>query len=255
METSRGNITVSGTRAETVPDRHVAAIHTGLRWAIVHRASRLARARRFQLFRRMIAMLPRPISILDVGGTTEFWVQHGCAGDYSLRITLVNLTPQDRRFDNIEAQVGDATDLREFKNRAFDVVFSNSVIEHLSTFDNQRAMAREVRRVGCGYWVQTPNYWCPIEPHFHFIGWQWLPEIVRVAILRRRDCGWRQRTPDVEHARALVREIRLLKRGELLRLFPDAHIVPERVLGLTKSWIVVGGSLLKLPGQSPTPHG
>ncbi len=89
--------------------------------------------------------------------------------------------------------------------------------------------------------MQTPNYWFPIEPHFQFIGWQWLPESTRVAILRRRKCGWRAKTPDPERARELVREVRLMTKRELQQLFPPARIAPERFVGLTKSWIAIGG--------------
>jgi hypothetical protein len=102
-------------------------------------------------------------------------------------------------------------------------------------------MASEVRRVGRRYWVQTPNYWFPFEPHFHFVGWQWLPEDWRVGLLRRRDCGWRTRTRDPERARALVREVRLLRRQELESMFPEARLESERMMGLVKSWIAIGG--------------
>ena len=69
----------------------------------------------------------------------------------------------------------DATNLHEFGDASFDIAFSNSVIEHLSTFENQARMAAEVRRVARAYWVQTPNFWFPIEPHFLVPAWHWLP--------------------------------------------------------------------------------
>src|ERR1017187_2845994 len=52
-----------------------------------------------------------------------------------------------------------------FRDAAFDVVFSNSVIEHVGDAQSQRAFAREVARVGRAYWVQTPNRWFPVEQH------------------------------------------------------------------------------------------
>lgn len=113
--------------------------------------------------------------------------------------------------------VGDATAL-DHPDRSFDLAFSNSVIEHLFTWENQQRMADEVRRVARAYWVQTPNYWFPVEPHYLIPGWQWLPLGARERMLRG------------------AREIRLLRRGELARLFPDASLLPERVGGLVKSW-------------------
>jgi hypothetical protein len=121
------------------------------------------------------------------------------------------------------------------------VVFSNSVIEHLFTFEAQAAMAREVTRVGRAFCVQTPNFWFPLEPHFLVPGWQWLPEAARVALIRRRACGWRGPCPDLDDARATVREVRLMRRRELERLFPGATIEEERLGGLVKSFVVHGG--------------
>jgi methyltransferase family protein len=205
------------------------------------------RARRFGLFEGLAAPLPRPLRILDVGGTNEFWEHRGWAGREDVQITLLNLAPQRRRHENIVPVVGDATAV-EAEDRAFDVAFSNSVIEHLFDAASQRAMAREIQRVGRAYWVQTPNFWFPIEPHFLMPGWQWLPESTRVAIIRRRACGWRGPCEDADEARSVVREIRLLRRRELRKLFPGARIVAERFGGAVKSWIALDG----FPSPSPT---
>jgi hypothetical protein len=198
------------------------------------------RARRFEEFERRTARLPRPLSILDVGGTTEYWEARGWADRPGVEVTLVNLTGSEQRYENLKPAVGDATSL-EYEDGAFDLVFSNSVIEHLFTLENQRAMAREVRRLGRAYWVQTPNFYFPIEPHFLAPAWHWLPVSARVAILRRRAVGWNGRCPDPEHARRIVTEHRLMRRSELKALFPEATLVPERVAGLVKSWTAVYG--------------
>jgi hypothetical protein len=208
------------------------------------------RARRFQVFEDLVRGLPRPLRIIDVGGTTEFWEHRGWAGRSDVQITMVNLKQQPSKYPNITSTVGDATTLEGFADRSFEVAFSNSVIEHLFTRENQAAMARQIRRVATAYWVQTPNYWFPIEPHFHVPGWQWAPVGVRVAILRRRACGWRGRTPDPQRARKIVTEVRLLTRRELLGMFPDATILGERLFGLNKSWIVYGGFGRGQPGDS-----
>lgn len=203
--------------------------------------SNTLRDRRFRLFDRLTAPLSRPLHIIDIGGTTSFWERRGWAGHRDVRITLVNLAKQARRYPNIDSVVGDARDLHEFDDKSFDVAFSNSVIEHLSSFDNERLMANEVQRVARAHWVQTPNFWFPIEPHFHFVGWQWLPRTLRIEMLRRRRCGWRGPCPDREEACKLVDEIRLLRQRELAELFPRSTIRAERICGLAKSWIVYGG--------------
>lgn len=199
------------------------------------------RAKRFEFFKQLVVTLPRPLSIVDIGGTPKFWEQCGWAGVDDFQITIVNLKMSECKHSNIKIKIGDATNLVDYSDRSFDIAFSNSAIEHLFTFENQAAMAREVKRVGRTYWVQTPNYWFPIEPHFQFIGWQWLPTTVRVEILRRYACGRRGPYPDLEQARKNVREIRLLTRKELRQLFPNAHIWEERFCGLVKSCTVYSG--------------
>jgi len=176
-----------------------------------------------------------------VGGTNEFWEQRRWAGRSDVQIYSMNLVAEQQVHENIHPIVGDATNLSEHDDGSFDVVFSNSVIEHLFTFENQQKMASEVERVGKAFWVQTPNFWFPIEPHFHVPGWQWMPLPARVAMIRRWRCGWRVPCEEKEPARRLVEEVRLLTRSELKRIFPNARIVPERVGPLVKSWIAIGG--------------
>lgn len=202
------------------------------------------RERRFRLFDQLVGGLPRPLRILDIGGTAKYWQQRGWAGHEDITITLVNLEAEAQRYDNIIPTAGNATDLREHANGSFDVAYSNSVIEHLTDLESQARMAREVQRVAAAYWVQTPNFWFPIEPHFLVPAWHWLSEDARVAILRRRGVGWAGRCEDPEFARRIVREHRLMRRSELQALFPDAQLVGERVGGLVKSWTAVGGLAL-----------
>jgi methyltransferase family protein len=199
------------------------------------------RARRFELFERLVATMPRPLRIIDVGGTDDFWEQRGWAERDDVQITLVNLDAPEQRFENIVPTVGDATDLVDHDDKSFDIAFSNSVIEHLFTLENQQKMAGEMQRVANAYWVQTPNFWFPIEPHFLVPAWHWLPEETRVAILRRRGVGWAGRCPDPDHARRVIQEHRLMRRAELARLFPDAKIVGERFGGFNKSWTAISG--------------
>ncbi len=154
---------------------------------------------------------------------------------------MVNLIDQDARHDNITAEIGDATDLSRFADDEFEVAVSNSVIEHLPTFELQERMAAEMRRVGRRAYLQTPNRHFPVEPHFLFPFFGILPMRVRAFLLGRMDLGWHRRQPDLAAALADVRSIRLLTGGELRRLFPEARIVRERALGLTKSYIVLDG--------------
>lgn len=202
------------------------------------------RSRRFEAFARLIndlsSQYDRPIRILDIGGTNAFWEQRGWVGREDVRLVLVNLELEPQVHPNIEARVGDATNLSEFPDGAFDVVFSNSVIEHLGSFEQQAAMAAEVRRLAPRYWIQTPNFWFPVEPHFLTPGWHWLPVRLRIALLRRRRWGWRGPCPDPAQAKALVTEIRLMRRSELRKIFPDAALKEERIGPVVKSFVALG---------------
>jgi Methyltransferase domain len=199
------------------------------------------REQRFLRFERLAAMLPKPLTLIDIGGTCEFWEQRGWAGRDDVSVTLVNLVEQEQTHENVVPTVGDATSLAGHADQSFDIAFSNSVIEHLFTFEHQQAMAREVRRVAKAYWVQTPNFWFPFEPHFLCPAWHWMPVSARVAILRRRGVGWMGRCPDPEVARRVVSEVRLMRHRELARLFPGAVLLPERFAGLVKSWTAIAG--------------
>jgi hypothetical protein len=128
-----------------------------------------------------------------------------------------------------------------FRDAAFDVVFSNSVIEHVGDAASQQLFALEVARVGRAYWVQTPNRWFPVEQHLLTPLVHWLPQSWQAAIVRRGTVwsALTRPTPDrrdfyIEH---FLRDIRLLSYREVARLFPGARIIRERFLGATKSLI------------------
>jgi SAM-dependent methyltransferase len=199
------------------------------------------RQRRFARFRPLLDALPRPVRILDVGGTVVFWEQAGYAGHDGIEIVLLNLIDQDPAYPNITATVGDAADLSRYGDGAFDVVVSNSVIEHLPTPALQARMASEVRRVGKRVYLQTPNRYFPLEPHFLFPFFGILPLRLRAYLLQHMDLGWYQRRRNPEEALADVRSVRLVTGSELRGLFPSARIQDERVLVFTKSYIVLDG--------------
>jgi hypothetical protein len=199
------------------------------------------RAERFRQFENWLAPLPRPLRILDLGGTNEYWALRGWAGRSDIQIVAVNPEAEEQRYDNIRMLAGDATNLEEFGDRSFDVIFSNSVIEHLFTLENQRRMASEVQRVGKCYWIQSPNFWFPLEPHFDVPGWHWMPVSLRVTLIRRWKFGTMGPCADPEGARKMIEEVRLLTKAELREIFPGATLHPQRFCGLVKSWNVIGG--------------
>jgi len=202
-------------------------------------ASRMRR-KRFALLLRQLSSLPRPSRVLDVGGSVEFWrAMDGLRLGFSVTVLNLKVAPQTPP-DGFEVVEGDARDLSRFDDRSFSLVFSNSVIEHVGGFDDQRRMAAECRRVGVRYFVQTPNVYFPIEPHFLLPWFQFYPRSAQIGLTRRFALGWYPRIPDRDEAAAHVASHRLLKRSEMVELFPDGQVLEERVAGLTKSFIASG---------------
>jgi SAM-dependent methyltransferase len=195
------------------------------------------RLRRIQWFASLIENLPRPISILDVGGTKTVWERIGFADQSDISITVVNIDPSITYHKNIAVVLADARNLQQFTDGQFDVVYSNSVIEHLGDLENMRKMANEVRRVGKRYFVQTPNRNFPIEPHFLFPLFQFLPRKTRIALTRYVDLGWIGRQPNWQAASLAVDSINLLSAKQMRELFPDAVLKNEILFGLVKSLI------------------
>jgi hypothetical protein len=184
-----------------------------------------------------LGQVPRPLSICDIGGTADFWRGFD---DHDAQITVVNVGEQPDLGGRLRVVVGDARSL-PFGSRSFDVVFSNSVIEHVGTLADQQRMADEVRRIGKRHFVQTPSYYFPLEPHFLVPGFQYLPVNARAWMLTRQRLGWVPREKNFADAKQVVESIRLLRLSEFRRLFPDSDIFEERVLGITKSFVAYGG--------------
>lgn len=172
--------------------------------------------------------------ILDLGGDAPTW--ESCAAER--KVTLVNLDPRGLR-GHRAVVVANALTV-PFIDGAFDVVFSNSVIEHLGTQQRQQVFAAEVRRLcKSGYFVQTPNKWFPIEPHYLAPLVQFVPRPIRPIVVRwATPRGWLTK-PSRQQCAELCREIRLLDAREMSQLFPEAKIIRERFFGLTKSLIAV----------------
>ncbi len=175
--------------------------------------------------------------ILDVGGFHTDW--EGVVPIAS-RVTLLNLyhVPTASLPARFTLEVGDARQLAH-ANGSFDIAYSNSVIEHLRTFADQKRFAAEIRRVGREIFVQTPNRWFFIESHFltvfvHYLPWCLAQKIIRYCSIRALF-----RAGDNVDLKQLAAELRLLDYREMQKLFPDCEIHREKWLGFTKSLIAV----------------
>lgn len=181
--------------------------------------------------------------LLDMGGTTGFWSVWRDLLDFEhLSVTCVNLeaVQQDETPDlPVVFHVGDACSMPEFADDSFDVVFSNSVIEHVGLWPNKMRFAQEARRLAPSYLIQTPNFWFPVDPHSRTAFLHWLPRTLSYRIHMSVRTGFYPKTADIDEAMTYAEDADMLDRRQMAHLFPDAYIEAERFMLMTKSILAV----------------
>jgi hypothetical protein len=206
------------------------------------------REQRWTRFRQR--MMPESTDVLlDVGGAPSEW--HG-RGDLVKKVDVINLDayPVEQREDSpyMRSFKGDACAL-EFEDGSYDIVYSNSVIEHVGTWENQQAFAKEARRVGRGLWIQSPAYGCPVEPHYLGLFLHWFPPSSHVFLARWTSVVGLTRAADLQ---SIASNTRLLTKREYQLLFPDCEIWTERLLLIfPKSYIAIRTSKNQLLEMRP----
>lgn len=191
------------------------------------------------------AAVTGPFRILDLGGRADYWCRVGFdfLEAHDVHVVCVNHTEaelyaNDRQHPRLTARVGDARNMADDADNSFDLVHSNSVVEHVGWFADKRAFANEVRRLAPAYYVQTPYFWFPLDPHWPRIPFfHWMPMSWRQRLLRRFSLGWGGRCRDIDHAMRDLEGTMLLDWSQMKTLFPDARLRAERVALLPKSMI------------------
>jgi len=227
--------------------------------SIFNTLSQISRRRKLELLCSVFPLSPH-IRVLDVGGELD-------AGKALLienhpdrsMVTVVNLREQHvervrSRYPEVRTQVADARKL-PFSDNEFDLVFSNAVIEHVGSLNDQQQMASEVMRVGRNWFVTTPNRWFPFEFHLRLPMVSWLPApmMLRVANMWSYDHVQRR------YRSGIRQQIRLLTRSELEKMFPGSRVDSVRVTIWPETLVVVGGEALEgqgawLPGAPRASH-
>lgn len=192
------------------------------------------RLRRWELVQRLLPEI-NDLTVLDLGGTVQSWLR---APVQPAHVHVVNLEdPPEDVPAWISTEIGDACELQVGPEK-YDLAFSNSVIEHVGGHHRREQFATVVRNSAKRYWVQTPYRYFPVEPHFLFPGFQFLPASARIEVARR----WPLlHTPSnaKAHAADAVLNTELLGRMEMSYYFPDAELHQERMAGLVKSLVAV----------------
>jgi hypothetical protein len=220
--------------------------------ALLHGVGRVSRRFRRRRIARLFELLKidENTTVLDVGGTPEIWR----LAPVTPRLVLLNHPRAAPEIDpGLAVVFGDGTEL-PFPDASFDVVFTNSVLEHVGDPGRQSRFAREVMRVGRSYWVQTPDRYFPVEQHLWMPLVHWLPSGWQRRVLRLPVTPWEwlagprpdQREFYIHH---YLSDVRLLAAGELGQLFPGSRILRERFLGCSKSLIAVRSGI---PPEAPS---
>ncbi|WP_310462491.1 methyltransferase domain-containing protein [Sphaerotilus sp.] len=179
---------------------------------------------------------PQPLGkILDVGGTPYNWNLIG----YKNEVVLLNILPHEGvpEANNFIFVTGDGTNL-EYSDNQFDIVFSNSVIEHVGSYQKQKDFARELCRVGTKIWLQTPAREFFFEPHYVTPFIHWLPKTWQKRLLRNFSFWGIIARPSRDYIDAFVDQTRLLGYEEMVEFFPGKRIIREKFLFMTKAYIV-----------------
>lgn len=216
----------------------VAAVHR-LRGKLVDTPDSVGGQRRAQRWQQFVDTFPdlADMRVLDLGGRLETWRRAPVRAGF---VHIVNFEKPDGDIpDWAEFDVGDVCSLpASVRAREYDLVYSNSVIEHLGGLNGRLAFAEAVHASGPRHWIQTPYRYFPVEPHVLFPGFQFLPLNVRATVAGH----WpllHTKPADRGSATKVALNIELLGRTELQYLFPDSEILAERMAGLTKSLVAV----------------
>lgn len=201
----------------------------------------LQRRFRRQRAERILARFPgiNGATVVDIGGALTFWKS---VEDIlkPARIIIYNIDDgrmkmgEQKRSDNIELHIYDGTTIPHEDGFA-DFVLCNSVIEHVPLAARAN-LAREIKRVGKKYIVQTPAREFPVELHFGMPFVHWLPRKLGRKIVPISPFGILSQA----NAQHYFDQTQLLTRSEFSEFFPEATIELERVAGIPKSMLALG---------------
>jgi SAM-dependent methyltransferase len=208
---------------------------------LASRLSLRARTRMFQLF--MDEFQPGPQTrILDVGVTSDnsFPESNFFEQLYPYPGSIVAVGTEDgahlaQQYPGLEYRHVRSGEPLPFRDREFDIVFSNAVIEHVGGRAAQAAFLREIARVARAFFVTTPNRWFPVEHHTAVPLLHYLPPRLHRAVLARTKF----------HYWASEDTLNILSARTLAALCPPGwttEIRRVRTLGVISNLVAVGRS-------------
>jgi hypothetical protein len=200
--------------------------------------ARARRSRWRELLRRFPAL--QDMRVVDLGGDLRAW---RLAPVRPRELVLLNQFEQSADDPGVRTLVGDACALPDaLRGERFDLVYSNSVLEHVGGHARREAFAASVHALGESHWIQTPYRYFPVEPHWLFPGFQFLPARARASVTMRWPLGnYAAQGGTRAEAVGWALATELISETELRHYFPASTVWRERVLGVTKSLVAVTG--------------
>ncbi len=182
------------------------------------------RLNNFQIFRKLLKSYNKKIKVLDIGGTQEYWEMMEYTDPNLIEVILINIQDIKTTLPNFISVKMNALDLNIFKFDC-DIIFSHSLIEHI---DHEK-FAYIIKTFNKPYFIQTPNKYFPMEPHFLIPLFQFMPLWLKYWLVKRY-----RKELELE-----IKDINLLSKSELKKLFPNTEIHGEKILGMPQSFIVI----------------
>ncbi|MBC7900225.1 MAG: methyltransferase domain-containing protein [Saprospiraceae bacterium] len=206
--------------------------------SLAYRVSKYNRERKWKIFLKEIDPKPE-MSVLDVGysanemSETDNFIEKFYP--YPQMLTALGLEdPANFRkmYPQVECLQYDGTRF-PFEDQSFDVCWSNAVIEHVGTREQQLNFIRETKRVAKRVFFTTPNRYFPVEVHTRTPLLHLMPKSVFESYLRFIGKGW-----------ATGSYMNLLSSGEIKTLLQEANItefeiIKNRLMGFSLDFVVI----------------
>ena len=179
------------------------------------------------------------VNICDLGGTNRYWrgFPFDSFSDVKFKITLINIEekkfaePLDIPNVTLVSKIGDACNMTDTADGQYHLSHSNSVIEHVGNWSQIKKFAAESKRIGKYHFIQTPNFWFPIEPHYVLPVIQFMPRPWHTRMVEFF------KKKDFDKATAKFDDARMLSKRELKFLFAESKFIKEKFILLNKSFI------------------
>lgn len=209
---------------------------------IAHKISAYNRRRKWNTFLEIIRP-PHYTTILDVGFTENEYTETDNFLEknypYPQNITALGIdTPKKfrERYPQVKAVKYDGKKFT-FNDRAFDVCWSNAVLEHVGNKNRQTMFLREIKRVGKVAFITTPNRYFPVEVHTHTPFLHFLPKKLFDKYLTLIGKEW-----------ATKEYMNLLSLKDIQKLLlaagiPHYRIIKNKLLFFTLDFLIIFGDI------------